>query len=78
MYQDPSWEADGLSVTLQIRGASKIALQWYSKCYFVASFTKTLILTGVKTIHRSSSEKSVKDTTYDCQRSMLCPQYNTS
>jgi hypothetical protein len=25
-----------------------------------------------------NSEKSVKDTTYDCQRSMVCPQYNTS
>jgi hypothetical protein len=25
-----------------------------------------------------NSEKSVKDTTYDCQRSMVCPQYNIS
>jgi hypothetical protein len=25
-----------------------------------------------------NSEKSVKATTYDCQRSMVCPQYNTS
>jgi hypothetical protein len=25
-----------------------------------------------------NSEKSVKDTTYDCQRTMVCPQYNTS
>jgi hypothetical protein len=25
-----------------------------------------------------NSKKSVKDTTYDCQRSMVCPQYKTS
>jgi hypothetical protein len=25
-----------------------------------------------------NSEKSVKDTTHDCRRSVLCPQYNTS
>jgi hypothetical protein len=25
-----------------------------------------------------NSEKSVKDSTYDCQRSMVCAQYNTS
>jgi hypothetical protein len=25
-----------------------------------------------------NSEKSVKNTTYDCKRTMVCPQYNTS
>jgi hypothetical protein len=36
-----------------IQGVSKRALQWYSKCYCVASVTKTFALKGVQTIHRS-------------------------
>jgi hypothetical protein len=31
---------------------SKRALQWYSKCYCVASVTRTFTLKGVHTIHR--------------------------
>jgi hypothetical protein len=31
-----------------------------------------------RTQHYNNSEKSVKDTMYDCQRTVVCPQYNTS
>jgi hypothetical protein len=33
-------------------GNAKRVLQWYSKCYCVASVTKMFILKGVQTIHR--------------------------
>jgi hypothetical protein len=36
-----------------IQGVSKRTLQWYSKCYSVASVTKTFTLKGVQTIHLS-------------------------
>jgi hypothetical protein len=36
-----------------IQVVSKRALQWCSKCYCVASFTKTFTRKGVQTIHRS-------------------------
>jgi hypothetical protein len=39
------------------QGVSKITLQWYSKCYWVANVTKTFTLKGVRTIHRSTSWK---------------------
>jgi hypothetical protein len=35
----------------EIQGVSKRDLQWYSKCYCVASVTKTFTLKGVQTIH---------------------------
>jgi hypothetical protein len=35
-----------------LQGASKTVLQWYSKCYCVASVTKTSVLKGIQTIHR--------------------------
>jgi hypothetical protein len=38
-----------------MHGVSKRALQWYSKCYCVASVTKTFTLKGAQTIHRSRS-----------------------
>jgi hypothetical protein len=37
----------------KLRDNSKRALQWYSKCYCVASITKTFTLKGVQTMHRS-------------------------
>jgi hypothetical protein len=40
---------------LNIQGVSKRALQWCSKCYCVASVTKTFTLEGVQTIHRSGN-----------------------
>jgi hypothetical protein len=40
-------------LTLVMQGVSKRASQWYSKCYHVASATKTFTLKGVQTIHRS-------------------------
>jgi hypothetical protein len=39
--------------TKLIKGVLKRALQWYSKCYCVASVTKTFTLKGVQTIRRS-------------------------
>jgi hypothetical protein len=39
---------------LVMQGVSKRALQWYSKCYCVASVTKTFTLKGVQTIPRST------------------------
>jgi hypothetical protein len=35
-------------------GVSKRALQWFSKCYFLASVKKTFTLKGVQTLHRST------------------------
>jgi hypothetical protein len=40
------------SVNFVIQGVSKRDLQWYFKCYCVASVTKTFTLKGVQTIHR--------------------------
>jgi hypothetical protein len=37
-----------------MQGVSKRALQRYSKCYCVASVTKTFTFEGVQTIHRST------------------------
>jgi hypothetical protein len=37
----------------QVHGVSERTLQWYAKCYYVASVTKTFTLKGVQTIHRS-------------------------
>jgi hypothetical protein len=39
---------------INIQSVSEIVLQWYSKCYCVASVTKTFALKGVQTIHRST------------------------
>jgi hypothetical protein len=39
---------------LSLQGVLKRALQWYSKCYCVASVTKTFKLKGVQTIRRST------------------------
>jgi hypothetical protein len=41
--------------SLVMQGASKRASQRYSKCYCVASVTKTFTLKGVQTIHRSTA-----------------------
>jgi hypothetical protein len=38
----------------------KRASPWYSKCYFVASVTKTFILKGVQTIHHSRCSRGRK------------------
>jgi hypothetical protein len=46
---------------LTIHGVSKIALQWYSKCYCVASVTKTFTLKGVQTIHRSRFKETSQE-----------------
>jgi hypothetical protein len=35
-------------------GCLKMALQWYSKCYCVASVTKMFRLKGVQTVYRST------------------------
>jgi hypothetical protein len=35
---------------------SERALQWYSKCYRVASVTKTFTLKGMQIIHRSTHD----------------------
>jgi cephalosporin hydroxylase len=39
----------------RMQDVSKRALQCYSKCYCVASVTKTFTLKGVQTIHRQSN-----------------------
>jgi hypothetical protein len=44
-------------------GASKIALQWYSKCYSVASVTKTFTLKDVQTIYLRHLERCIVCTT---------------
>jgi hypothetical protein len=54
MYQNtPSftWDRYGsMRLPLVSQGVSKRALQWYSKCYCVASLTKTFTLKGVHSI----------------------------
>jgi hypothetical protein len=45
---------------LLMQGVSKRALQWHSKCNCVASVTKTFILKGLQTIHRSRCWTIVK------------------
>jgi hypothetical protein len=40
--------------SIVIEAVSKRALQWYSKCYCVASVTKTFTFKGVQAIHRST------------------------
>jgi hypothetical protein len=50
-----TWDSYGsLWLSLVMQGVSKRDLQWYSKYCGVASVTKTLILKGVHTIHRST------------------------
>jgi hypothetical protein len=44
-----------------IQGVSKTDLQWCSKCYCVASVTKTFILKGVQSIHRSRKQQNETD-----------------
>jgi hypothetical protein len=39
---------------LVMQGVSKGVLQWYSKCYCVATVKKTFTLKGVQIIHRST------------------------
>jgi hypothetical protein len=39
-----------------MQGVLKGALQWYSKCYCLASVTKTFTLKGVQSVHPSTSE----------------------
>jgi hypothetical protein len=49
------WDSYGsMWFSLVMQGVSRRALQGYSKCYCVASVTKTFILKGVQTIHRST------------------------
>jgi hypothetical protein len=40
---------------LVMQGVSKEVLQWYSKCHYATSVTKTFTLKGVQTFHRSTS-----------------------
>jgi hypothetical protein len=40
-------------LVVKIEGASKRALHWHSKCYCVASITKTFAFKGIQTIHIS-------------------------
>jgi hypothetical protein len=40
-----------MRLPLVMQGVSKRALQWYSKCYSLASVTKVFTLKGVQTIH---------------------------
>jgi hypothetical protein len=47
-----------------IQGVSKRDLQCYSKCYSVASVTKTFTLKGVQTIHRSRCTQVLE---YQCK-----------
>jgi hypothetical protein len=44
-----------VTVQLVMQGVSERASQWCSKCYCVASVTKTFTLKGVQTIHRSTT-----------------------
>jgi hypothetical protein len=46
------WDGyNSILLPLVMQGVSKKALQWYSKCYCVASVTATFTLKGVQTIH---------------------------
>jgi hypothetical protein len=47
------WDSYGsMWLPLVMQSVSKRALQWYSKCYCVASITKTFTLKGGQTVHR--------------------------
>jgi hypothetical protein len=45
--------ADNVQWLPQVQGVLKRALQWYTKCYYVASVTKTFTPKGVQTILHS-------------------------
>jgi hypothetical protein len=47
--RSPAWRLS----SLYIQSVSKWTLQWYSKCYFVASVTKTFTFKGTQTTHCS-------------------------
>jgi hypothetical protein len=54
-----TWDSYGsMWLSLVMKGVSKICLQLNSKCYCVASVTKTSTLKGVQTIHRSTPYRS--------------------
>jgi hypothetical protein len=55
---------------------SKLSLENNNKTNLDIWSVNLGILQQIQYFH--NLEKKVKDATYDCQRSMVCPQYNTS
>jgi hypothetical protein len=57
-YTSFTWDSHGsMWLPMVMQGASKKALQWYSKRYCVASVTKTVTLKGVQAMDSSYSFK---------------------
>jgi hypothetical protein len=54
LFLRPLWIHCKYEFKPKIQGVSKRALQRYSKCYCVASVTKTFTLEGLQTIHLST------------------------
>jgi hypothetical protein len=50
----PSHDGKNQKTGTKIQGVSKRSLQWYPKCYCVASVTKTFAFKGVQVIRRST------------------------
>jgi hypothetical protein len=57
----------------EIKGVSKIALQWYCKCYSQASVTKTFTLKGLQTIHTFSLPPEISSGIHFCFPAALGP-----